>query len=187
MEIRGGENLFERDALLRGDALAIFVFGSGVEDCAIEAGDFHTDGAEGSLDGHGFAIQSLAMDFVSADADGGGLVKNEIDEAAAIGNFAKNGDELARAIFFHLHGRGKNIEGSGGESAFDEIAIDLRAHVVEIGFDDGDDGFGTRRRGLLREGFADENAEDVGLFGEIGGASAVADGSELHRKHFAEG
>ena len=68
-------------------------------------------------------------------------------------------------FLFHLHGRGENVEGSGGERAVDEVAVNLRAHVVDVGFDHGDE-FGRSVSGGLADGgqpFADEEAQHVRL------------------------
>jgi len=39
--------------------------------------------------------------------------------------------------FFSSAPRGVNVESARGQSFFQEVAVDLRVHVVEIRFDDG--------------------------------------------------
>src|SRR5271156_1335047 len=118
-----------------------------------------------------------------AHADRGGLAEDEINQMADVVRFAEHGDEQARAIFFHLHGRREYVEGAGFECALGEIAVDLRAHVVDVSFDYGD-GRVPVFAWFCACGFADQDAQDVGFFGQVGGAGAVADGFQSHFWNF---
>ncbi len=129
------------------------------------------------------AGEDAALGSVGADAEGGGLREKQFVELGFVFGLAEDGDEHAGTVFFHLHWRGEDVESAGGEGFFEEVAVDLWVHVVEIGFEDADGfGFGCGFFGC----FADHEAEDVGLAFEIGGARAVADGVYGHWRLRAE-
>src|SRR3989442_629932 len=77
------------------------------------------------------------------------------------------------------------LTNSRGRGFFEEVAIDLRIHVVEIRFDDGNL-FVEAGDGFFRS-VADHDADDIGLAFEIGRARAVTDGVDTHRWLRTEG
>ena len=93
---------------------------------------------------------------------------------------AKQSQQDSRAILFHLYGSRVNVEGPCGERFFLEVAVDLRIHVVEICFDDGD--FLVESGDSFFRGFADHDADNVGLAFEVGSACSVADRGNAHRR-----
>ena len=84
--------------------------------------------------------------------------------------------------FFIWSGGTRDVERAGFEQALHGIAEDLRAEVVDIGFDHGDGG----RFGAVF-GFAEQDAQHVGVVREIVVAGAVADARDPHGRHHAEG
>ncbi len=151
---------------------------------AVEPSHFHANIAESGMHGIPLAGEDAAFGGVCADAEGGGFREEHFVEFGFIGGLAEDGDEHAGAIFFHLNGSGEDVEGAGGEGFFEQIAVNLGIHVVEIGFEDAD-GFGFGG-GMFFIGFADHEAEDVGLALEIGSACAVADGGDGDWRLWAE-
>ena len=91
-------------------------------------------------------------------ADGGGLAEDEIAQRGHKIGLAEHGELDAGAAFLHLHGDAIDVPCAGGEEQLADIAEQLRAGVVDDGFDDGD-GFGWLGRLTLafrrREGGAD--------------------------------
>src|SRR5208283_3293199 len=118
-------------------------------------------------------------------AEGSGLRKEEILEFGFVGGLAEDGEKSAGAILFHLDGRGEDVQGAGSEGTFEEIAVNLRIEVVEVGFDDADflAVFASVRDGV----FADHEAKYVGLGFKVGCACAVADGGNGHWRLRAKG
>ncbi len=142
----------------------------------VEAGYFDADIAETGRDGVPLAREDTAVGRIGADAEGGGLGEKHFVELGFVLGLAEESDEHAGAAFFHLDGGGEDVEGTGGECFVEEVAKDLRVHVVEIGFEDAD-GFLFAGK-FLCERFAEHDAEDVGLGIEVGGACAIADGAD---------
>src|SRR5258708_29277242 len=145
---------------------------------AVEPGHFDADFAESGMHGFPLAGKDAAFGGGGGAAERGGLREEHFVKHGFVFGFAEDGDERAGAILFHLHGGGENIEGARGEGFFEEVAVDLRIHVVEIGFEDAD-GFGFRNRALFG-GFADQQAENAGVDFEIGGSGAIDDRVAAH-------
>src|SRR5882757_7780612 len=177
--------LVQRNVLFFREFLAVFKFGGGVTNVAVDARDFYADVAELRVDAYGFARERAALCAIGSCAERGGLGKNEIHQCRRIVRPAKQSQQDSRAILFHLHGSRVNVEGAGGERFFLKVAVDLRIHVVEICFDHGD--FLVESGDSFFRGFADQDADNVGLAFEIGGARTVTDGGNAHRRLRTEG
>ena len=73
-----------------------------------------------------------------AHAESCRLREDQRCECVGVLRLAQHRQQRARTILFHLHRRGVNIERARGQGLLEKVAVDLRIHVVEIGFDDGD-------------------------------------------------
>ena len=96
-------------------------------------------------------------------------------QAFLIFGLGDDAEQRAGAVLLHLQGRERGVERSGFHEFLERVAEDLRAGIVDIGFDDAD----QRRFGGLGA-VADQNAEHVGVLLEIAIARAVADGRDSH-------
>ena len=140
---------------------------------AVYARDFYPDVAELSMNVHGFAGERAALRAISPRAEGRCLCKNQIHQRWRVLRAAKKRKQRSRAILFHLHGSCVNVERAGGQSFFLKVSVDLRIHVVEIDFDDGD--FFVETGNSFFHSFADHDAQNVRLTFDVGGACTVTD------------
>ena len=135
MKCRFGQHLLQRNAAFRRHLLAIFIFGRGVQDMPVETRDLHADRSERSFHGDAFALQSAPLDARLPHAQRGRLAEQQLRELFPVRGLAQHRDKLPRPVFFHLHGDRENIQRPGFQRAFGKIAVHLRAHVIQIGFE----------------------------------------------------
>ena len=86
-------------------------------------------------DRNGFALQHAPAHFMRAHANGGRLAEDQIGQPIQILGLGQQRDQHPGAILFHLHRRRKNIKRARSQRLFGKVAVNLRAHVVEICFD----------------------------------------------------
>ena len=116
-----------------------------------------------------------ALGGMNAQAQRGGFGENDLRQALLIFGLGDDAEQRAGAVLLHLQGRKRGIERSGVHQSFERVAQDLRAGIVDIGFDDAD-----QRRFGRGGAVADQDAEDVGVLLEIAIARAVADDGDPH-------
>src|SRR5882757_6963535 len=91
----------QRDVVFGGGGAAVFELGGGVEDFAIVRAEFDADFAVGRDYGGVGAVEAGALLLVDADTESTGLAEDELLECGAVGWIAEDGEEGARAAFFH--------------------------------------------------------------------------------------
>ena len=136
LERRFCQNLLQRNAALRREFAAIFILGRNIQDVPVEAGDFHAHRPERSFHD---TLSRPSVRRRTLDCRTPSVVVSRNSRSESFSRSAglhKHVTKLPGAIFFHLHGNGENIQGSRLQRALGEIAINLRIHVVEIGFQD---------------------------------------------------
>jgi hypothetical protein len=129
---------FQGHVVLGGNAAAIFVLGRKVRNRIIKAPELDADLPPGSLHRFEATREAKALIFAHANAQRGGLGKQQAREAVGVSGMAQHGQQQARTPLLHLHGRGKNVERSGSQRAVEDIGEDLRRQVVEVRLDDSD-------------------------------------------------
>ncbi len=109
------------------------------------------------------------------DAEGCRLVEQNRLELVGVGRPRDDRQQRSGPVFFHLNGRGKDVERAGFEQASLRVADDFGGDVVEIGFQE-------RHRVAVGRGFSrtDEESQQVGALWKILGPRAVADRLDGH-------
>ena len=110
---------------------------------------------------HDFALERLPPHFVAcARRSWSFREKQDRSARSSPSGSHKMVTRTPGPVLFHLRGCRKYIERSSGKRPLREIAIDLRAHVVDIGFDHGDRRIPIARP-LSRPKIADQEAQYV--------------------------
>ena len=126
----------QRHMLLRGDAAAVFVFGSVVGDGPIHAGDLDPHIAPWRATRFPIGAPTLPLLFAPAHAQSRGLgERSTCASLLASSGLHKNSQQRARTVLLHLHRHAENIERAIFEQAIHHIAKNLRIQIVEIGFE----------------------------------------------------
>ena len=124
--------------MFNGDAPAIFILRCVLRHQAVEVGNFHSHLAPWCEDGFVTSWQSVALFVAGANTQRAALAEQQRTHFLFLLRSGQNRQQRARAILFHLHRRGENIECTFGESKIGEVTDELRIEIVEIGFQDRD-------------------------------------------------
>ena len=155
-----------------GEAAAVVVLGMNLDELVAEVAQFDPDGAVGGLDGLFLPAEGTAFDAFHAQTKGGGFAEDKGSEFFGIGGKGKDGEEVARAAFFHDQRGDGGVEGACGHEAVDGMGEVFPGDVIQMGPDlhhcVGGGSAGGR-------GATPKGAEDVGTFRQIAGAKSVAD------------
>ena len=142
-------------------------------------------------------LQALAVHVVVPQPDRRRLAEDDVGHRRAQRRRRDDGQQRARAILLHLHRDVEHLERAGGVEPIHDEPENLRVHVVDLAFDDGDAiaGCHGRPKPALDRGraglqgcrlFADQHAQHVRRHRIVAIAGAVADALDRHRRDRAE-
>jgi len=175
------QNCFQRHAVVCGDLAAIFILRRKVRDLPVQPRDLDTNTAPGGLHRFVIASQRVAHLLTHAEPYRRGLFEDDLGDPLRVFRPRQNGKHRTRTTLLHLYRSAESVERACLQQSIDDVAKNLRTHIVEVRLDHHD--VVLRRREFLLHGFANSHAQHVGCTGEIPGASAVSRARDLHLRH----
>ena len=135
-----------------------------------------------------FALQGFSPSLVNPDANRRGLLKQELGKVVALFGCAQYGHGEARPVLFHLGRAARNVQRSAGEGLVREVAIKLRAHVIQVGFEHRDQLFSGRARVGCRglKSLSKEKPRHIGLARHFSFSGAITNALDFHGRHRPE-